>query len=110
VGSEGAVGRYDKKGIVRRILQGLCNREEYCKIEHNKEFLTDVCMTTIEDFLPKGRKHSDLIIIPLVKAVAQMQDKTEFLEKLDEYLKQIEFDEKTFIHVEIGPELHKHMK
>lgn len=87
-----------------------CTREEYCKIEHNKEFLTDVCMTTIEDFLPKGRKHSDLIIIPLVKAVTQMQDKTEFLEKLDEYLKQIEFDEKTFLHVEIGPELHKHMK
>lgn len=70
-------------------------REDYSKIGNNREFVNDVCSTTLEDFMLNGRKRFDLIAIPLVRGVAQMQNKTEFLEKLDEFLSQVEYDEKT---------------
>ena len=57
----------------------------------NRQFYEDVVNTTLNDFLPNGRKRLELgMVIPLIEPIANK----DFQKDLENYLNQIKYDEK----------------
>lgn len=69
-----------------------CNHDEYKK--DCEEFYNDVKTTTIEDFMPNGRKRTDLItIIPTLMAYVNSSSNEELMHDFDDYIQAIKYDE-----------------
>lgn len=72
-----------------------CTKEEYCKDEVGRELYDDITKTTIDDYLPNGKKRYELMaIIPLVVGIAEMTGNVEFMTELNEWLSLIQYDTK----------------
>lgn len=73
--------------------------EEY----KNHEWYQGIVNTTIDDLKPGGKERYHLCVtIPLVQGIAQMSGNQKFINELNEYLKNIEYD-----HKQITEELYK---
>ncbi len=80
--------------------------EEYCQIKECQEFYDTITKTTICDFLPFGKKRTDLInIIPLIIGIVQMSENEQFKMELENWLSVIQYDEK-----EINDELNERIR
>ena len=70
------------------------SKKEYCSYPGNKELYDDIQSTTIDDFKPSGRKRVELaVIIPVVRGIAEASENQEFIDDLNTYLTQIQYDE-----------------
>lgn len=57
------------------------------------EWYQNVVNTTIDDLRPGGKERYHLCVsIPLIKGIADMSGNQQFVDELDEYLKNIEYD------------------
>ncbi len=97
---------YDMYGIKNVIKY---NKEEYCKEEVNKRFYNKIKNTKIEDFKRGGNKRLELgMIIPLIYGIAENSNNKEFINEVNSYLKQIEYNEEE-IYDEIDKEFEKNI-
>lgn len=70
--------------------------EEYKNCcDSNKQFYEDVVNTELSDFLPNGRKRTELcVMIPLIYGIAETGSDTDFKQELEDYLEAIQYDER----------------
>ncbi len=62
--------------------------------DSNKQFYEDIVNTNLSDFLPNGRKRTDLcVMIPLVQGIAEAGTDENFKKELNGYLNLIQYDE-----------------
>jgi hypothetical protein len=65
------------------------------RCDYNKQFYENIVNTELSDFLPNGRKRTDLgVMIPLVQRNSEMSDNEDFKNELNEFLKSIQYNEK----------------
>lgn len=70
------------------------SKEEYCSYPENQKIYDDIQTTIIDDYRPNGRKRIELaVIIPVIKELAELLKNQEFINDLNEYLIQIQYDE-----------------
>ena len=70
------------------------SKEEYCSYPENKKLYDDIQSTTIADYKPNGRKRVELaVIIPAIRGLAEASGNQEFIDDLNTYLTQIQYDE-----------------
>lgn len=63
--------------------------------EFNKQVYEEITNTKLSDFQPNGKKRTDLcIMIPLFQETADMNPDSGFKEKLNDYLKLVQYDKK----------------
>lgn len=78
--------------------------------EFNKQVYEKVVNTKLSDFQPNGKKRTDLcIMIPLFQETANMKNDSEFKEKLNDYLKLVQYDKKQ-AHEEIISNFQNHLR
>ena len=70
------------------------SKKEYCSYSGNQKLYDDIQTTTIDDYKPNGRKRVELaVIIPAVRGLAETSGNQEFIDDLNTYLTQIQYDE-----------------
>lgn len=78
--------------------------------EFNKQVYEEITNTKLSDFQPNGKKRTDLcIMIPLFQETADMNPDSEFKEKLNDYLKLVQYDKKQ-AHEEIISNFQNHLR
>lgn len=87
---------YQPKNITK------CNIEEYCQNEDNRKIYNEVKNTTINDFINNNiRKNELLAVIPLVSGIAELSDDEQFKDDLNNYLKQIKYEEINYKNLQL---------
>ena len=83
-----------KPSEIKRIT-----KDEYCNTLEGKLIYENYKNTTIDDFKPNGKNRISLLsIIPLAKEMAIRSGNKEFIDDLNKYLSEIEYDEKEIIN------------
>lgn len=87
-----------------------CTKEEYCSTRECQELYNDIKNTTINDFKPYGRKRMELsMTMPLIMGIAQKSGNQEFIDKLNDFITLIQYDEEE-IYNELNGAMKKSMK
>lgn len=79
---------------------GVSDVNSYSKEVYSKsELYQGIINAKIDDFKPGGEKRTDLImIIPFTERIAQLRNDKDFIEELNEFLKEIEYDYESIIN------------
>ena len=68
--------------------------EEYKSCEYSRNFYEEIVNTKLSDMQPHGTKRIYLsFIVPLVLKIAEMENNESFKKELDDYLKEVLYDE-----------------
>ncbi len=87
-----------------------CNKQEYCAKKENKQLYEEVRNTSIDDYKPFGKNRLELAMsIPLVSGIAEFSGNEDFINDLNRFLKEIEYDEEE-INNEIDTAMKEHIK
>ena len=70
------------------------NGEEYCSVDYNRKEYDDIVNTTLEDFMPGGKKRLELLnTMPLIIEIANNSGNYEFMEELSDFISTVQYDE-----------------